>query len=100
MKKLIRKVKQTLKITNVTCVIEYTNPLSISQFTALMQNMVNKFPGSCKPSSISGRPNSAFIEVDFREACITEADLIRASDMTLEGIRQSNPVKSVKINNL
>jgi hypothetical protein len=100
MKKLIRKVKQILKITNVTCVIEYTDTLSMGQFSALMQNMVNKLDWDCKPSHVSGRPGSNFIEVDFEKACITEEKLIRASDMVLEGIRQPNQVKSVKINML
>jgi|LakMenEpi03Aug12_release.lakeMendotaPanAssembly.Ray.scaffolds.fasta_scaffold536030_4 hypothetical protein len=100
MKKLIRKVKQILKITNVTCVIEYTDTLSMGQFSALMQNMVNKLDWDCKPSHVSGRPGSNFIEVDFEKECITEEKLIRASDMVLEGIRQPNQVKSVKINML
>lgn len=100
MKKLIRKVKQILKITNVTCVIEYTDTLSMGQFSALMQNMVNKLDWDCKPSHVSGRPGSNFIEVDFEKECITEEKLIRASDMVLEGIHQPNQVKSVKIDML
>lgn len=100
MKKLIRKVKQILKISNVRCVIEYTDTLSMGQFTALMQNLINKLDWDCKPSHISGRPGSNFIEVDFGKECITEEKLIRASDMVLEGIHQPNQVKSVKIDML
>jgi hypothetical protein len=98
MKKLIQKLKRFLKRTEVEFVIEYTNPLNIAQFSEILNKMINKFPGGCKPHSISGSPNSTKVTVKFSDTCMTVDELTHIGNSTIERIAPSNPVKSVTMN--
>lgn len=98
MKKLIKKLRSFFNLTQVECIIEYNNPLSIAQFTEIVTHMINKFPGNCKPNSISGTPNSTKVKVTFSSDCMTIEELTRIANATIERITPTNTVKSITKN--
>jgi hypothetical protein len=98
MKKLIKKLKRIFKITEVVYIIEYTNPLNMTQFSEILNKMINKFPGGCRPHRISGSPNSTKVYLDFSDTCMTIEELTHIGNITIEHVAPVNTVKSVTIN--
>jgi hypothetical protein len=78
--------------------IVYSNPLSISQMTKVVNTMITKFSPNCRPNNISASPNSAAVRLHFNTACMSGEALKTVGEKTLEGTSPANPVKSVSLN--
>ena len=79
--KLINKLKRLVGIDVVEYDILYTNQLSPSQRTRLVNNMFMKFPSSCRPSRVSVGQKS--VSITMENACLTGEQLKKVSDDTL-----------------
>ena len=78
--RLINKLKRLVGIDVYEYTIFYTDPLSISDKTKLVNNMINKFSG-CRPNRISVSQQTATI--DFQDGCMTAEQLKKVSENTL-----------------
>ena len=91
--RLINKLKRLVGIDVYEYTIFYTDPLSISDKTKLVNNMINKFSG-CRPNRISVSQQTATI--DFQKGCMTAEQLKKVSDNTL-GPKPAD-ITSIKLN--
>jgi hypothetical protein len=92
--RLINKLKKLIGIDIVEYDILYTNPLSIGQRTRLMNNMIGKFYGNCRPSKIIVRQQS--VNITMSSACLTGEQLKSISDNTLSP--DVADITSIKLN--
>lgn len=91
--KLINKLKKLIGMDIVEYDILYTNPLSISQRTRLMNNMIAKFPSNCRPSRII--VNQQSVSITMSNACLTGEQLKSISDNTL--VQDKADISSIKL---
>ena len=92
--RLINKLKRLVGITVYEYTIFYTDPLSISDRTKLVNNMITKFYSNCRPNSIMVGQQTATI--DFQDGCMTAEQLKKVSDNTL-GPKPAD-ITSIKLN--
>jgi hypothetical protein len=81
MNKLIKKIKKLAGITSVEYIIHYSEPLTMSQRTQLLNNMINKFIGTCKPNMITVSTQS--VTLRLKNPCLTGDGLKIISDGSL-----------------
>jgi len=101
MKKLITFVNRLLNRNSAEIneyFIVYSNPLSISQTTKIVNTMITKFSPNCRPNSISTAPNSTFVKLRFESACMSGEALKNVGEKALDGTPPANPVKSISLN--
>jgi hypothetical protein len=92
--RLINKLKKLIGMDVVEYDILYTNPLSLSQRTRLMNNMFMKFPSDCRPSRVSVGQQS--VNITMSSACLTGEQLKKVSDDTLSP--DVADITSIKLN--
>lgn len=78
--------------------IVYSNPLSISQTTKIVNTMINKFSPGCRPNSISTSPVASTVRLQFESPCMQGEALKNIGEKTIEGTGSANPVKLVSLN--
>jgi hypothetical protein len=81
MNKIIKKLKKLIGITSVEYIIHYSEPLTMSQRTQLLNNMINKFVGTCKPNKITVSTQSVTLRLE--KPCLTGNGLKMISDGAL-----------------
>jgi hypothetical protein len=92
--RLINKLKKLIGMDVVEYDILYTNTLSLSQRTRLMNNMFMKFPSNCRPSRVSVGQQS--VSITMSSACLTGEQLKKVSDDTLSP--DIADITSIKLN--
>ena len=92
--RLINKLKKLIGMDVVEYDILYTNTLSLSQRTRLMNNMFMKFPSNCRPSRVSVGQQS--VSITMSSACLTGEQLKKVSDDTLSPDKAD--ITSIKLN--
>ena len=92
--RLINKLKRLVGIDVYEYTIFYTDPLSMSDKTKLVNNMITKFYSNCRPNRISVSQQTATI--DFQDGCMTAEQLKKVSDNTL-GPKPAD-ISSIKLN--
>jgi hypothetical protein len=80
-------------------VIEYNNPLTISQVSNVVNSMINQFPGNCHPQNISTSPGSHNVNLRFSSICMDGQVMADVGNRTMTRYNQDNTVKSVMLDN-
>ena len=79
--RLINKLKKLIGIDVAEYTIHYTNDLTGEQKSQLMNRMINKFVGTCRPNRLIVGQKS--VTLDFTNSCLTGEALKMISDNTL-----------------
>jgi hypothetical protein len=81
MKKIINKLKKLIGLSQSEYIIYYTDNLTQEQKSELMNRMISKFPGNCRPNRLTVGQKVAIL--DFSAPCLTGEALKIVSDNTL-----------------
>lgn len=81
MRKLINKLKRIVGLTQSEYTIHYTNDLTGEQKSQLINHMINKFIGNCRPNRLT--VGQKVVILDFTNPCLTGEALKIVSDNTL-----------------
>jgi len=81
MKNLINKLKKLIGLSQSEYIIYYTDNLTQEQKSELMNRMISKFPGNCRPNRLTVGQKVAIL--DFNTPCLTGEALKIVSDSTL-----------------
>jgi hypothetical protein len=79
--KLINKLKKLIGIDISEYTIHYTNDLTGDQKSQLMNHMINKFVGACRPNRLT--VGQKVVVLDFTSPCLNGESLKIISDSTL-----------------
>jgi hypothetical protein len=81
MRKFINKLKRLVGISISEYTIIYTNPLTMEQKSELINHMITKFVGTCRPNRLT--VGQKIVVLDFTNPCLTGDALKIISDNTL-----------------